>query len=72
MVPALAHECDVPDMPVEGVQVAQACDERVELGGRDVVDAAALLAHKMEVCAREVKERRTVRSVHMFDKSPLV
>jgi hypothetical protein len=72
MVPAAAHECDVADVPFEGVQVADACDERVELGGWNVVDPAALVAHKMAVCAREMKERRTVRSVHMFDKSPVV
>ena len=49
MVPAAAHEGDMTDVPFEGVQVANAGDQRVELRGRDVVDAPADLAHKMSV-----------------------
>jgi len=72
MIPAPAHQCDVPDMQFECVQVAYPRDERVELGGRNVVDTATLFAHEMSVCAREMKERRTVRLVHVFDESPIV
>jgi hypothetical protein len=49
MVPAAADECDVADVPFEGVQVAYAGDQRVELGGRHVMDPPADLAHKMAV-----------------------
>ena len=72
MVPAAADQRDVPDVQLEGVLLAYPRDERVELGGRNVVDAAALLAHEMAVRAGEMKERRTVRLVHVFDESPLV
>ncbi len=72
MIPALADQCDVPDMQFERVQLPYPRDERVELGGRNVVDTATLLAYEMSVCAREMKERRAVRLVHVFDESPIV
>jgi hypothetical protein len=69
---AAADQRDVPDLQLEVVEIANPCHERVELAGGNVVDAAALLADEMAVCAREMEERRTVRLVHVFDESPFV
>ena len=72
MLTASADERDMAHVQLEAVELTNPCDERVELTGRDVVNAPAPLADKMAVRAGEMKERRTVRLVHVFDESPFV
>ena len=69
---AAADERDMTDVQLEAVLLTNPRDERVELARGNVVDAPALFADEMAVCAREMEERRTVRLVHVFYESPVV
>jgi hypothetical protein len=72
VIAAPARERGVAEVQLEAVVLADPRDEGVELGGGNVANAPALLAHEMAVCAREVEERWTVRLVHVLHVSPLV
>ena len=66
MLLAAADERDMTDVQLEAVLLTNPRDERVELARGNVVDAPALFADEMAVCAREMEERRTVRLVHVL------
>jgi hypothetical protein len=72
VIAAPARERGAVEVQLEAVVLADPRDEGVELGGGNIANAPALLAHKMAVCAREVEERRTVRLVHVLHVSPVV
>ena len=72
VIPAAADQRDVTDLELEVVDVADPRDERVELRGRHIVNAPALVAHEMAVRAGEMEERSTVWLMHVFYESPIV
>ena len=71
MVAATAEQRRVTDVQLELVHVANPRDQRVELSRRNVADAAAMLAHKMAMRARQVEERWPVRLVHVLHELPV-
>ena len=67
---APADERGVADAHLDPVAITQSRDELVELQRGYVADPAAHIALDVMVRARQMKERRTVRPVHVFGQSP--